>query len=335
MKEVELESPKLYNQEKLLEPPKVETIDDILEVKRKKILDFIAINDDKEFQKVSKKYKKYFEFCNVNKEFLETNLIKKYPLCSPDNIDNFKTLYDEIDLSLMNKKFFEVKDEFKNEKKQLLTPPVTLVLKFSESPQSRLLLTQWKVKKIEELGVKEYESFITDLRNKGKGFHKAIEDFTKCGKKFEDIKVEKIYEPAWKSLSEVLSKDITKTLFTECSVKHENLCYSGTFDSICCYKDKIYIVEWKLGDRRKDKLSHLYDYPLQLVAYLGAFLADNSYSNKRKEYEIKNVMVVHAYIDGSPPSIHCLNFHQIISYWTNYLGRLQKFWLNIKNDSFE
>ena len=132
----------------------------------------------------------------------------------------------------------------------------------------------------------EYESFITDLRNKGKGFHKAIEDFTKCGKKFEDIKVEKIYEPAWKSLSEVLSKDITKTLFTECSVKHENLCYSGTFDSICCYKDKIYIVEWKLGDRRKDKLSHLYDYPLQLVAYLGAFLADNSYSNKRKEYDL-------------------------------------------------
>jgi hypothetical protein len=37
-------------------------------------------------------------------------------------------------------------------------------------------------------------------------------------------------------------------------------------------------------------------------------------------------MVVQAYIDGGPPSIHYLDFHQIIFHWTQFLSRLQNFW---------
>ena len=329
---IKLKLPELKDEKKLIEPA---ICDNILEIRRKQILDYIESQDENEFKRIAKKYKVYFELCNANKTFLETNLINKYPLCSPDKISSFKTLYDESDLSLMDKKLFEIKDEFSNEKSKLRTPPVTLILRFSESPQNRLLLNQWKYKKIEELGFKGFESFSNDLKNRGTVFHKTIEDFSNSGKNFEDINVEKLYEPAWKSLSDVFSKDITRILFTECSVIHENLCYNGKFDSMCCYKDKIYIVDWKIGDKRKDKLRDLYDYPLQLVAYLAAFLVDNRYSVHRKEYDIKNVMVVHAYIDGSPPSIHCLNFHQIVSYWTKYLGRLQKFWINIKNGSMK
>ena len=205
------------------------------------------------------------------------------------------------------------------------------ILKLTESPQSRLNLQNWKVKKILELGEEEFGKYFFELKQRGEEFHKSIDDFTTSDKKFEEINVKKNHESAWKSLESIITKDITKTLYSECKVFHEYLCYAGKFDSICIYKDKIYIVEWKLGEKRKDKLQDLYDYPLQLVSYLGALLVDSKYTDLRKKHEIKSVMVVHAYVNGSPPSIHCLDFHQVILYWTSYLGRLQKFWTTIRD----
>ena len=303
-------------------------------IKKQQIKDYVERIDKDKAKKISQKYKNYFELCNVNNKFLETNLIKKYPIFGADEINNHKMLYNQTDINLINEKLFEIKDEYKidTKKQALLKPPsLSSILKLTESEKNRNLLTKWKIKKIEELGMQEFEKYSIALLNRGSIFHKTIEDYTNKGKKFEEITVENQFKPAWESLSGILTKDITKTLYSECKVSHENLCYTGKFDSVCYYKDKIYVVEWKLGDKRKDTIEDLYDYPLQLVAYLGAFLVDKQYEEFRKKHAITNVMVIHAYVDGSPPSIHCLSFHQVIEYWLKYLVRLQQFWLNVRD----
>ncbi len=294
-----------------------------------KIAKYIREKERAREKLIAKKHETYFELCNPNLAFLETDLIKKYPLFGADKIQKYKHIYDEPSCQLLNQSMFKIKDEYKDspELLDLLKPPsLSNILFLSETPEQRLPLNRWKVKKIEELGYSGFEEFSKQLKNRGTVFHKALE---KCigGEPYDKVTIGKEHEKAWASLKDVLTDDVQKTLLFECSIKHPNLCYAGVFDSICYFKDTVYVLEWKLGEKRKDDL---YDYPIQLAAYLGAFLSDSRYAELRSHHDVKNVMVIRALVDGSPPSVHCLSFHQTMFYWTKWLERLQRFWNRVR-----
>ena len=296
--------------------------------KQNKELDYILEQDALVDRKIADRYKLFFNYCNSNESLMKTNLIKRYPIFGLEPIDNFTHLYDEIDESLLNTSLFTINEKYKNEVEKLKFPSVTNILRLSENQAQREVLIKWKLKKVEELGCKGYERYLEKLKARGIEFHHGIEQFA-AGKDYDSIILNEVCEGAWKSVKTLLNIDLKEFLLSEAPVTHKNLCYYGRLDSICKYKDDLYIIDWKLSEKQKDNINSLYDNPLQLVAYLGAFLADHTYQSFRCDHKINKIMVIHTYIDGRPPSIHTFTYQQIIYYWIMFLTRLQTFWQNV------
>jgi genome maintenance exonuclease 1 len=150
------------------------------------------------------------------------------------------------------------------------------------------------------------------------------------GTPYDDIVIDS-EEPmnGWKSVKGLLKNEI-KLVEHECDVNHPHLFYTGRLDCLAYYKNRLSLIEWKFGEKRKTTLHDMYDYPIQLTAYLGAILSDPKFKTIHDSNPMFiNTIVVRIYKDGSEPSIHEFSFNQILYYWEVWLRRLKMFWSNV------
>lgn len=276
----------------------------------------------------SERYLNLIKYSDFNETAFKS--INQYPLFGPDLINDYKDIYSESDCNLLKEKLYTFK---KVDGVKLHYPTVRPILNLSQNEQQYLHLIDYKVKEVEKLGFQRFYDYQNYMLRQGTCLHDMLNDHLK-GTSYDKVKIkgDKRTVLAWISLKNILH-EIKTPLLLECDVWHENLNYKGRFDCIAEYNDTIYLIEWKLCAKRKDNFKDLYDYPIQLAAYLGAFLNDSKYAKLRNYYNIKHVMLVIAYLDGSMPSIHCFNFQQVIFNWVQWLSRYQQFFINMKNYS--
>lgn len=283
--------------------------------------------DDEISEKENTIIKKYAYLANEIDTDLLTLKLPCYPIFGKDNIDEYSYIYNDDNLKLINKKLVPLMDCKKY-------PSVSNILFLTETEVSRNTLKKWKKTQILEKGWSDFNDYQKNMNTEGQLLHKAIEDYLK-GMHYDQIKIDSRIEPAWLSLTQTLTKDIEKSISIESPLYHPSLCYQGRVDAIINYKGTLFIADWKKSslNKRKDKVEDLYDNPLQMVAYLGAYLNDPHFEQIRKEYPVKQTMLINVYTNGQEPSIHCLSFHQTLNYWSQFLKRVQKFWLKIQSSN--
>jgi len=97
----------------------------------------------------------------------------------------------------------------------------------------------------------------------------------------------------------------------ESPVFHYDLSYAGR-DCVASYKD-IPVCEWKTADKPKGMVERLYEYPLQLAAYLGAV---------NKYYQDYGVKIDHALlvvaIPEMPAEVFWFEPAAITDYWQQW-----------------
>lgn len=197
-------------------------------------------------------------------------------------------------------------------------PSVTNILNTTMPESSVTALAIWKKKKIKEVGVEGFETFMREAKQKGKDLHTGIETHLR-GVQYDSVFIESRIAGYWLSLKSVLSS-IEDVVMLESFVVHPQLRYKGIVDCVARHKGTLVLIDWKTSDRRKETLKATYDDPVQLAAYIGALNADNNYP-----FEVKNAVLVVAYPTGVPASVLFLNQNLCEHYWQIWLQRLQKF----------
>jgi hypothetical protein len=97
--------------------------------------------------------------------------------------------------------------------------------------------------------------------------------------------------------------------------------YSGKVDCVASYQGVPCICEWKTADKPKGSIERLYEYPLQLSAYLGAV------NEFYREFgiEVKNCLLVVA-IPDMPAEIFWFEPEIMNEYWQIWTNRVQEYW---------
>lgn len=122
-------------------------------------------------------------------------------------------------------------------------------------------LNNWKSR----VGIEEATRISSTASRRGTQTHKQIERYLLS----ENPVCPEASRPYWESIKPVL-EDIDTIRLVEGSVFHYSKSYSGKVDCVASYKGIPCICEWKTADKPKGSIEHLYEYPLQLAAYLGA-----------------------------------------------------------------
>ncbi len=140
-------------------------------------------------------------------------------------------------------------------------PSVTTILNATKPQQERERLLNWKAR----VGTEEATRISTTASRRGTQTHKFIEGYL-LGK---NPVCSQASRPYWESIKPVL-EEINTIRLIEGSVFNYNLRYSGKVDCVASYKGVPCVCEWKTADKPKKSIERLYEYPLQLTAYLGA-----------------------------------------------------------------
>lgn len=202
-------------------------------------------------------------------------------------------------------------------------PSVTKILTQTMSPESKLALEIWKEKLISKLGKEGFEMHQKALLEDGKSLHSCIAQ-SLLGKEYE---VPPRIEPIFQSVRSVL-EDVNHVKAIETHVAHTKLHYKGVIDCVASYRGNPYIIDWKKSDRQKSNLKETYDAPVQIAAYIGAVNASNLYP-----FVIKRGLLVIAYTCGAPASVYEVCDNTLKQYWTIWLSRLQKYYVETRDNS--
>lgn len=191
-------------------------------------------------------------------------------------------------------------------------PSVTTILNATRPQARREALANWRSR----VGTVEANQITGAASRRGTGTHKQIERYLQ-GKQ---LSCSELIRPYWESLEPVL-QDIQAVRLIEGSVFHYDLSYAGKVDCVATYQGVPCLCEWKTADRPKGTVERLYDYPLQLTAYLEAV---NHYY---QEYEInlKHALLVVA-IPGMPAEVFWFEPAAIEIHWQAWEQRLAQFW---------
>jgi genome maintenance exonuclease 1 len=187
------------------------------------------------------------------------------------------------------------------------------------SPQSMAALDKWKKLKITQLGEEGFKSYQKNLLNRGKSLHLNIKNFLQA-RDSTALTITENISNLWKSIEPVFSH-INEVKLRETPISHPYLCYKGIVDCVAVFNGKLVIIEWKTSEKLKPTLNHIYDNPLQAVAYLGAINYELNHCLRATE-----IVLVYAYEDGSNAQIHHLNCDQCHQYWKQWLNRLKSYW---------
>jgi genome maintenance exonuclease 1 len=188
-------------------------------------------------------------------------------------------------------------------------PSVTTILNATKPQEERDRLLNWKAR----VGTEAATEITTTASRRGTQTHKQIERYL--------LGQNPVCPPAslpyWESIQPVLA-DISTVRLVEGSVFHYNLNYSGKVDCVASYQGIPCICEWKTADKPKASIERLYEYPLQLTAYLGA--VNNCY-----DIEINHALVVVA-IPDMTAEVFWFEPPAIKDYWEQWKMRVSQYW---------
>lgn len=192
-------------------------------------------------------------------------------------------------------------------------PSVTTILNATKPQEARERLMNWRSR----LGTEEANRVSTTASRRGTQTHKYIKRYL-LG---EDISCPDASRPYWDSIQPVL-EDIDTVRLVESPVCHRKLNYAGVVDCVASYHGIPCVCEWKTADKPKGSIERLYDYPLQLAAYLGA--VNHTY----QEYgiEIDSVLLVIA-IPETAAEIYLLEKAAIDFYWQQWQERVAAYYM--------
>ena len=191
-------------------------------------------------------------------------------------------------------------------------PSVTTILNATKPQEAREALFNWR----QRVGTEEANRITTNASRRGTSIHKRIQRYL-LG---EDTACTETMLPYWESIEPVL-QDIDEVKLVEGYVFHNNLRYAGRVDCVASYQGIPCICDWKTADKPKKSIERLYDAPLQLAAYSGAF------NHCYQEYGIKlNHALLVVAIPGVPAEIFWFEPEEIINYWEQWQERVTAFW---------
>ena len=201
-------------------------------------------------------------------------------------------------------------------------PSVSKILAATMSEKSKEVLARWEKEKIALLGLDGFKKLKSDNFTRGHTLHTMLEDFmeTRQLPKAKDIP-DSVSKRHLVSISQAV-KQFHTPLLLESAVTHPDLNYSGIVDCVAMLGDTVMLVDWKTSEKVKNKVSDLYDNPLQLAAYMGALNRDERY---RHLGNINNGAVVVVYNSGYPAMVHTFNQKEMEVYWDMWCDRLEMF----------
>lgn len=205
-------------------------------------------------------------------------------------------------------------------------PAVTRIISATQTDYQKFILEQWKLRMVEELGVQGFEEYQKENFEKGHKLHHAIQQRLLE----EPLEVTPNIEGYWKSLELVLPA-IEHVYSLEDNVVHPYLHYRGIFDCLAIYRGCACVIDWKTSSKPKPTLRDTYDYPLQMVAYIGA-LNQSNYLVERGIPQVNTAALVVAYENGDPAHIHFLDTAKCQYYWKKWLDKLHQYWLLKSSD---
>lgn len=200
-------------------------------------------------------------------------------------------------------------------------PAVTRIISATQTDYQKFILEQWKLRMVEELGVQGFEEYQKENFEKGHKLHYAIQQRL-LG---EPLELTPNIEGYWKSLQLVIPA-IEHVYSQEDNVVHPYLHYRGIFDCLATYRGCACVIDWKTSSKPKPNLRDTYDYPLQMVAYIGA-LNQSDYLVERGIPQVNSAALVVAYENGDPAHIHFLDAAKCQYYWKKWLDKLHQYWL--------
>lgn len=190
-------------------------------------------------------------------------------------------------------------------------PSVTTILNATKPQEERDRLAHWR----QRVGTEEANRISGSASRRGTQTHKHIQRYL-LG---EDAPCPDACRPYWESIEPVL-QDIGTVRLIESPVFHYDLSYAGRVDCLASYKGIPCVCEWKTADKPKGAVERLYEYPLQLTAYLGAI---NHY------YQDHGVKIDHALlvvaIPEMPAEVFWFEPAAMKDYWQQWIGRVAQY----------
>ncbi|XP_076661551.1 mitochondrial genome maintenance exonuclease 1 [Halictus rubicundus] len=198
-------------------------------------------------------------------------------------------------------------------------PSVSVILRETMPLKAKAALELWKKNMIEKLGQQEFNVYCQELLRNGRLLHSCIQGTLDQ----KEVNISPQVELAYSSVKPVLS-DIDEVKNLETYVTHPNLMYRGIVDCIAIYRGELCVIDWKKSDTKKSTLASTYDAPVQVTAYIGAVNASGLYP-----FTITKGMVVVAYTNGDPATVHEIKDDLLDKTWKSWLRRLKKFYGNL------
>ena len=201
-------------------------------------------------------------------------------------------------------------------------PSVSRILSATMSEESKAALAKWEKEKIALLGEEGFRKFKADMFARGKTLHSMLENFleTRSLPGVADIE-DQVSKRHLVSISQMIH-NFDRPLAIESAMVHSDLGYSGIADCVAVINDTVTLIDWKTSERVKNSSKALYDNPLQLAAYIGAFNSDPRYKHLGN---ITHGAVVVVYNTGYPAMLHTFDQKQLGQYWLTWCQRLHQY----------
>lgn len=194
-------------------------------------------------------------------------------------------------------------------------PSVTTILNATKPQEDRDRLFNWR----QRVGTDEANRISGTASRRGTQTHKQIQRYLQG----LDTPCPEASRPYWQSIEPVL-QNIDAVRLIESPVFHYDMSYAGIVDCVASYKGIPCICEWKTADKPKGSVERLYEYPLQLSAYLGAV---NQYY---QDYGIKlNHALLVVALPEMPAEVFLFEQLAMEDYWQQWLGRVAEYWKRI------
>lgn len=208
-------------------------------------------------------------------------------------------------------------------------PSVTKVLQATMPASSRFLLDRWKESMIKKLGMAGFTKYQQDTFARGTALHSILAKYLmnkiEPSPHHAEEEVKEIVVNLWKSINHLVKEKLTNVRLIEHIVTHPELNYRGIVDCVAYYENELVVIDFKTAEKPKHTKESLYDNPLQITAYCGAINNDPLIPDMAIDRNICSGLIITAYTDGSPATLHQFSRDEINSYWTQWVDRLDQY----------
>lgn len=191
-------------------------------------------------------------------------------------------------------------------------PSVTTILNATKPQEDRDRLANWR----QRVGAEAATQISGTASRRGTQTHKQIQRYL-LGEK---VTCSDTSRPYWESIEPIL-QDIDFVRLVEGSVFHYDLSYAGKVDCVASYRGIPCLCEWKTADKPKGSVERLYEYPLQLTAYLGA--VNQYYQDCGIKLDYALIVVA---IPEMPAEVFWFEPGAMTDYWRQWEQRVAQYW---------